>query len=207
MAIKPIRIAATLALLAAVALVGCKSGPALSPDGKPLVQTPYRRVTILSFEYQPEPGPGAKDYAGKPIVLSACDNQAENTHRYGFYSVYGEFEYGNDMELLSDTVCNAFLKAIGARGMQQHHYFTRPPGTPTFDMHLVSMTDHEFRISIDLYVDDVPRLKKVYTVTEPRPTPEQLASETAVKERAYGMLNEVINAVFTDPEFKKIAAK
>jgi len=221
--LRRLSVTAAAALFAVATVSGCAAlrGPRTTPDGKPVAQTAYERVLFRSLEFEPKVPSDLKGYRKKGVVMASCTNDAGNTSNYSFDSVWGDFYYGNDDELLADTFCHAYMKVFSELEMPLYDYGyggnpwawgwrgyrnqgPPPHGTPTLDLVLTSVTDQEFAFYFKGYINDIPAFDKAFTVKGDPPTAAQLADADKMAARAYGMLNDAVVTTMRDPGFRKL---
>jgi hypothetical protein len=68
---------------------------------------------------------------------------------------------------------------------------------------LLSVTDERFQTKVWVQKMEKTVFQKFYTVEEPSP-PAKDASPAELSDRAYRMINRLIESVLSDPEFQKV---
>jgi len=159
-------------------------------------------VKVSLSNYNPVFTEDYSAYNGKRIYLMNFDNQANDTSIWYYYSLDNKISYS-----INDTIHNyfwyAFQNAFTKAGMGVSNVDNPDLTAPAMWITLLSITDASYQVRLTVQKRGVTVFTEKYTVQEPL-LAEKDRNISALEERAYRMMNRLIETIMKDPSFQKL---
>ena len=158
--------------------------------------------TVMINSYTPSLSKDLSPLKGQKICYLYFQNHAQDATRSTYYSKDKRTGYTANQPLY-DTFRHAFEDASAKAGMIVTNEDKPDLAAPAMWVTLLSVTDERFQTKVWVQKMEKTVFQKSYTVEEPSP-PAKDASPAELSDRAYRMINRLIESVLSDPEFQKV---
>lgn len=141
------------------------------------------------------------NYSGKPVCLAYVINEAPNTSIWYYNSKYYSRTWYWAAPKVATFFQESFKRSFIYLGMNVYDEYEQvcPPEVPTMEVSLLSISDEEFQIRVTLLGKGIS-FSNIYTVTG---TPPEKKEKTYLEQRAYNMVNEMVETILSDNAFAK----
>lgn len=158
------------------------------------------RVSLMNF--MPKFSADQSVYEGKGVYLMNFQNQASDTSIWDYFSPDHKFCYGTET-FIHNYFWYSFQAALVKAGMLVSKADNPDPFAPAMWLTLRSITDEQSVVDLTVQLKGITVFVERYVISEPpllgyRRNPDNL------EKRAYKMTNRLIEAILSDPGFKKI---
>jgi hypothetical protein len=159
--------------------------------------------------YQPRVSADLGYFRGKPVFLMNVSNQAENTTLSTWLSPDQTIVYGDPRSgwggiggrTLESFFWYSIQRALTQADVRVSSMDNPSPGAPGVEFILNSMTDNEFRYTVQVYDNGAIIFSKGYHVVEPPAPPDQMTPQY-LQQRAFRMIDRMVVTAFGDGHFQ-----
>ena len=159
------------------------------------------KVYLNKGAYQPQFTEDLSAYSGRRVNLLPVSNLANDTRRYYYYGYIYRTWYMTPT-LLRVFFGSAFEKALKQLGMEVVRGDEPNKTAPSVLFTMKSINDRTFDFEVKVAADKHAILTKRYVVIEPEFSKQQSENESWCQQRAYRMINKLLQKVLTDDQFK-----
>ena len=189
-----ILVVTVISLIASVFLTGCNQ---------------YHYVYLRSDSYLPDIQKAASSgYHGKSVVLGDIYNRAANTYITGYYSGAGlmidESKLVYETGIVESYFWYCMQKALNQAGITVYTVDQARPGLPVISLVLNSVSDTEFRFTMQFAKTGRPVYEHEFTVSA-GPPPKGNASDETLMQWSYQTMNKAVEAILKDPGLKRLS--
>jgi hypothetical protein len=141
-------------------------------------------------------------YKGKRVFLMNFSNRAQNTGIHEYYSGNRKFVYSSG-DHLGNYFWYAFRDAFTKLGMVVSDMDAPDLTAPGMWLALLSITDVKYDVNLTVQKKDKTVFINRYTIYDP-PFAEKDRNPAVLEQRAYRMMNRLIETILKDPGFQKV---